>query len=138
MTARPNRNEYCRLDPWVSNALLQLLKKRELQAGMRGAASSGTALILQMVRAKNTGRVVMAQYPVADLSAAYARLVSDDFPPAGEFVAYLIVASRAVLADADRRGVPYLTAWRSSTGHHAAEVLHVPRSLFADVEENAR
>ncbi|MEV6207031.1 hypothetical protein [Kitasatospora sp. NPDC051914] len=131
MTSRPNRNEYCKQPVWVRNALLPLMKKREVQLGMRQCANTGGALILQMVRSKNTGRVTMVQYPAAGVSAAYARLVSDEFPAMGEFVAYVIVASAQALELADRRGVPYMTTLRPSGAGRPALLL-VPRSLFAE------
>ncbi|WP_405925722.1 hypothetical protein [Streptomyces sp. NBC_00035] len=118
-----------RLQPWARDALVRALQTPEVLSGVARCIAEERALIVQLVRRATTGRVVVVQYPVASIEAAYDRLKADDMGQS-EFVAYFIVASAPALLQAEIDGTPYMRTMRpAGQDGRQAEVLRVPYAV---------
>jgi hypothetical protein len=112
--------------PWARDALVRALQTSDVLNGVARCIAEERALILQLVRKRTTGRVIVAQYPVAGVQAAYDRLKADDMGES-EFVAYFIVASTEAITQAEVDGTPYVrTIRQAGQSTRQAEILRAP------------
>lgn len=115
-----------RFQPWARDALVRALQAPVVLNGVARCIQEERALILQLVRRATTGRVVVVQYPVAGVQAAYDRLQADDMGES-DFVFYFIVASAEAITQAEVDGTPYMRTLRpSGHGNRQAEILRAP------------
>lgn len=124
-----------KFQPWSRDALVRALQAPVVLSGVARCIQEERALILQLVRKATSGRVVVVQYPVTGVQAAYDRLQEPGMEES-EFVAYFIVASAEAIQQAEVDSTPYMRTLRTGgQSTRQAEILRAPYRVQFEREQ---
>ena len=129
MSSSMQFSEFRQQPRWARDALQKSAGTFEMQNGIARTVREQGVLIVQFLYTSKRSRATVCQYPTASVSAAYAKLRDELFPPR-EHIAYYIIATEAALRAAEAEGTTYVRAFSEVAGGGA--VLLAPADLWTE------